>query len=111
MYQRAVDALSEGVSPSWMGDSPASRVAMVANPDVSGHVLEGVVADHVLRVADDLENQEIPPVAQHECVRPTVLGVELDVKRMGDVEDEFLSGSLPVLRVDDFLQLRGNEFV
>ena len=56
MYQRAVDALSEGVSPSWMGDPSTSRVAMVANPDVSGHVLEGVVADHILCVADDLED-------------------------------------------------------
>ena len=50
-------------------------------------------------------------MAQHECVRPTVLGIELDVKRMGDVEDEFLSGGLPVIRVDDFLQLRGNELI
>ena len=42
-------------------------------------------------------------MAQHECVRPTVLGIELDVKRMGDMEDEFLSGGLHILRVNNFL--------
>ena len=56
VHQRAVDALSERVSTSRVGDSPASRVAMVANPDVSGHVLKRVVADYILCVADDLED-------------------------------------------------------
>ena len=83
----------------------------MANPDMSGHVIEAVEANHVLGVANNLEDEKVPAVAQYECVCPSVLGVELHVQRMGGVEHELLGSSLPVVRVDDVMQLVGDELI
>ena len=111
MHQSAVYALSERVSASGMSHPAPGGIAVVADPDMGGHVIEAVEADHVLGVADDLEDEEVPTVAQYEGVCPSVLGVELHVQRMGGVKHELLGGSLPVVRIDDVMQLVGDEIV
>ena len=111
MHQSAVYALSERMSAPGMSHPASGRIAVMSNPDMSGHVIEAVEANHILGVADDLEDEKVPAVAQYECVCPSVLGVELHVQRMGGVKHELLGSSLPVVRVDDIVQLVRDEIV
>ena len=65
VHERLVHA-DEGVRTARVPDASLRRVAVVADPYVSGEVLEAVCADDVVPVADQLEDDEILRVREHE---------------------------------------------
>ena len=79
MHQRAVYALSARVGPPRVRHPPSGRIPMVSNPDVGGHVIEAVEANHIFGVTYYFEDQEIPAMTQHEGICPSVFSIELDV--------------------------------
>ena len=66
---------------------------------MSSHVIKQVEPDDILCVSYNLENQHVPTMAEDECIRPTVLGIEFNIEVVSSVEDEFIRGGLPVFRI------------
>ena len=50
-------------------------------------------------------------MAEDECIRPTVLGIELNIEVVSSVEDEFIRGGLPVFRIYRSIQFGVDELV
>ncbi len=71
VHQRLVET-DEGTRAAGVPDPPPGRVAVVPDPDVRVQVLEPVMADHVVAVADHLEHRRVLPVREHE--RPLLAG-------------------------------------
>ena len=65
VHQRLVQT-DERVRAARMPDAALRRVALVGDPDVRAQVLQPVVLDDLLGVADDLEYHQVSPVRQHE---------------------------------------------
>jgi len=70
----------ERVRPAGVPHLALRRVAVVANPDVRRQLFELVATDDIIAIADHLQHQQVPPVAQHERLRPAVAGVEFTVE-------------------------------
>ncbi len=99
MHECGVDSLSEGVCAARVCNPSTGRIPVVANPYMGSHIIQSIVVNHILCVTDDLQNQHILSMAQHERVRPLVRGVELDVQQVCIFEYQFIQHRLPVAEI------------
>ncbi len=99
MYQRHIDTLAEGVCATGMGDPSPGRIAVMTDPDMGGHIIEAVVLDDILGIADNLQNQHITSVRQDKGIGTAVLSIEFDIQSVGVAEHVFLRHRIIVFEI------------
>ena len=90
-----IDALSERVRSARVCDSTSSWIAMVTDPDVGGKVVQAVVLDDVLSIADDFQDEHVSSMTQHERISAPILCIKFDIQLVGI--------AVHILGVDGFL--------
>src|SRR5215831_4341698 len=79
-----------------MPDFPFSRIAMMPDPNVGAEVLQAVVANHIIAVADHLEHEQVFPVRQHESSFVASRGIEHTIEPVRVLVDNFVLDGHPL---------------
>ena len=98
VHQSDADTLSERMRPTGVSHPSTGGEAMVADPDVSRHVLQSIVAEDIFGIAHDLQDEHVDPMTEHERLRAPLASVELDVERVRGVEHDLVEH--PLLSVE-----------
>ena len=85
----------ERVSTAGMPDAALGRIALVADPHPGLDILHLVVAQRVLRVADEFQHQHVPAVRDHKRLHPLVC-VERLIEPECPLGDELIFGGLTI---------------
>ena len=81
---------AEGVRPAGMPHPSLGGVALVGNPAVGFEILQQVVLDDLLCIADKLQYHDIASVRQHKSPLISQRGIELLVDTEGVLADIFV---------------------
>ncbi len=93
-----IDSLTERVGATRMRDPATCRVSVVTDPNVGCEIVQTIVFDDVLSIADNLQNQHVSSMTQNESISPPILSVEFNV--------EFVCVSVYIFRMNGFFILK-----
>ena len=95
MHQRFVER-AEGMAAARMPDAAAGRIALMGQPGMGLEIIQLVIADDVLRIADDFQDHHVPAMGHDKGLFLAQRGVIMRVDLEAVLIDELILGIAPV---------------